>query len=694
MHAKHALESGHLSSDVNAPARIWQSGTCNPPVPAWISDAWVRQGCPGVKGSEGLEPEARALLWFAGNWYAPRLSYRFVLPAALVEWLNATDVDFTARLRRRPALKGSVPCAAFKPVSRFMRSVWEQRGHTATFETVEGYYDFLAEYAFGILPESNAPAALLPRAIVDLLNAPADEGDVPLTVGMLLYIKRKYPNEYQQLGGFGLPRIMALSFHALEGLLAIGDPRLIPGAVSGFWNQRPLQGGSVTAFEYVARAANNPMTNGAHADQAVEKEIRNWFHGLPVLKNPGVLLFSGPPAELPPAPGPVEQIEDRAILVYRDQVTIAGLSRAGACLNSALPQTGLQVFDLHFSLRREGLSEEAERNRRLWINARRKLHILNLNPEYLPECYYCNLNRIGSSDYMVGQFFWELSKVSKAHEPGIAIVDEIWTASSYLTRLYKDATNKPVVTMGMVVSGMEAPPLQPEQFGFGKQTYLFLSSFDASSVVERKNPLGTVIAFQKAFPRGTEGVGLIIKTRNLEHASTPREKAHWTSALERINRDPRIRLIQHTMGEHELAGLYRMCDCFVSLHRSEGFGFGPAEAMAHGKPVIVTNYSGVCDFCTDETAKLVNYDLIRVRPDEYPFLDPDRVYEWADPDLNMAAEHMRRVAEDRAHSEQVGSAARTFILREYGMDAVRDRYLARLEQLGFGPDSTGRCSRC
>jgi glycosyltransferase involved in cell wall biosynthesis len=107
--------------------------------------------------------------------------------------------------------------------------------------------------------------------------------------------------------------------------------------------------------------------------------------------------------------------------------------------------------------------------------------------------------------------------------------------------------------------------------------------------------------------------------------------------------------------------------------------------MAQGKPVIVTNYSGVCDFCTAETAKLVDYELVRVKADEYPFLDMGRIYEWADPDLDGAVEAMRMLAEDREHGRRLGSAARAFMLRAYSVDAVRQRYLGRLRELGFLP---------
>ena len=124
-----------------------------------------------------------------------------------------------------------------------------------------------------------------------------------------------------------------------------------------------------------------------------------------------------------------EELHDSAILSYRDHKTICargsvqGWGERGLRVVRKRP---VALLDLHFSLWRHDLVAEAEGNRALWINARRKLHIVNLNPEYVPECYYSNLGLIGASDYVVGQFFWELSTISKAHEPGVGAS---WTRS-------------------------------------------------------------------------------------------------------------------------------------------------------------------------------------------------------------------------------------------------------------------------
>jgi glycosyltransferase involved in cell wall biosynthesis len=175
----------------------------------------------------------------------------------------------------------------------------------------------------------------------------------------------------------------------------------------------------------------------------------------------------------------------------------------------------------------------------------------------------------------------------------------------------------------------------------------------------------------------------LIKTRNLEELQTERDRQHWARALEHIAKDPRIHVINRTTSRDYMSALYRMCDCFVSLHRSEGFGFGPAEAMAHGRPAIVTNYSGVRDFCTEANSKLVSFEIVRVQPDEYPYLDPNRVYCWAEPDVNIAAEYMRELSEDRPKSESMGRAAQTYMLREFSIPALEFKYVSRLRQLGF-----------
>jgi len=128
------------------------------------------------------------------------------------------------------------------------------------------------------------------------------------------------------------------------------------------------------------------------------------------------------------------------------------------------------------------------------------------------------------------------------------------------------------------------------------------------------------------------------------------------------------------------SGLIERCDCFVSLHRSEGFGRGIAEAMMLRKPVIVTGYSGNMDFTNSQNACIVDYRLVDVGPGEYPFPEGQR---WADPDLEQAASYMRRLVGDPAWGAALAEKGRELVEAQHGVGAVGRRYRARLEELGF-----------
>src|SRR5262249_20092370 len=129
------------------------------------------------------------------------------------------------------------------------------------------------------------------------------------------------------------------------------------------------------------------------------------------------------------------------------------------------------------------------------------------------------------------------------------------------------------------------------------------------------------------------------------------------------------------------------CDCYVSLHRSEGFGLTLAEAMAIGKPVIGTGYSGNLDFMNDKNSFLVDYELAVVGPDceIYPADG-----EWAQPSISHAAELMREVVADTQKAARVATRARKDIARLLSARTTGAAMRKRLEQLARGDAQQGR----
>ncbi len=84
-----------------------------------------------------------------------------------------------------------------------------------------------------------------------------------------------------------------------------------------------------------------------------------------------------------------------------------------------------------------------------------------------------------------------------------------------------------------------------------------------------------------------------------------------------------------------------MADCFISLHRSEGFGYAVAEAMALGTPVVATDYSGSTDFLSEKEGWPVAYELTDVLPEEYFYWEPGM--QWAEARVEDAARALREV---------------------------------------------------
>jgi glycosyltransferase involved in cell wall biosynthesis len=262
-----------------------------------------------------------------------------------------------------------------------------------------------------------------------------------------------------------------------------------------------------------------------------------------------------------------------------------------------------------------------------------------------------------------------------------------------LVDVFSRNTDKPVINVGQAVTEPAPVEFRRKHFDLPEKDYLFLVNFDAMSSIERKNPLAAVLAFREAFPRGSERAGLIIKTRHADRVGG-HDLVHWNMVLKEAQGDRRIRIVNRTLTEAEMVGLLNVCDCYVTLHRSEGFGYGAAEALVQGKPVITTDYSGVRDFCTAETSLPVPYTLTPVEAGAYPYMDDERLYEWATPDVHVASDHMRRLFNNPALGLELGEQGRRLIRATYSVRALSERYQARLMELGFHPTSRGAAKAC
>jgi FkbM family methyltransferase len=201
---------------------------------------------------------------------------------------------------------------------------------------------------------------------------------------------------------------------------------------------------------------------------------------------------------------------------------------------------------------------------------------------------------------------------------------------------------------------------------------VFLFAFDYNSVFARKNPVAAVEAFQQAFAGRPAEARLTIKSINGERHPADRERLRAAAAG-----DERITLIEDYLDAAGVRALFAGADCYLSLHRSEGFGLTVAEAMAHGLPAIATGYGGTAEFLTADIGWPIPYRLVPVGQGNPPY-PADAV--WAEPDLDAAARAMREVVDDPELAARRGEAARKHVLTTRASVTAAGWVRERLEQ--------------
>jgi len=241
---------------------------------------------------------------------------------------------------------------------------------------------------------------------------------------------------------------------------------------------------------------------------------------------------------------------------------------------------------------------------------------------------------------VVGLWCWEVEGFPEWMADSAALVDEVWALSTHASDAIRPAIDKPVFPFPCPVPAFDTVgpvgPAAGADVGIDlPDGFRFLFCFDYYSVFERKNPVALVEAFRRAFD-GDASAHLVVKSVNGD--KHPEHVARLAAAAGGAGN---VILWDGYLSPDQQRALMASCDAYVSLHRSEGFGLTMAEAMALGKPVVATGYSGNLEFMTPQNSFLVPFRMVPVGEgsDPYPASAP-----WADPDVEAAAELMRAVA--------------------------------------------------
>jgi glycosyltransferase involved in cell wall biosynthesis len=299
-------------------------------------------------------------------------------------------------------------------------------------------------------------------------------------------------------------------------------------------------------------------------------------------------------------------------------------------------------------------------------------NILCLNAEHLLQFVQGDGRELLRGRYSTGVWFWETDRLPRQLRPALDFVDEVWVASDFVRDAIAAETPKPVLTLPLPVLVPAPPTVTRSDLGWPDEATVFLFVFDFFSTLERKNPLGLIEAFTRAFP---EPVGALLYLKSINGDRAPDELARVRAAADAR---PDILLSDSYVDHDRLTALSALCDCYVSLHRSEGFGLTIAEAMAFGKPAIATGYSGNLAFMDAESSYLVPYSLTTLEQAVGPY--PAGTV-WADPDLDEAARFLREVVERPEQARERGRRGREAVETSQSLERAASFLAERVPQL-------------
>lgn len=263
---------------------------------------------------------------------------------------------------------------------------------------------------------------------------------------------------------------------------------------------------------------------------------------------------------------------------------------------------------------------------------------------------------------VVGHWSWELPVVPPSWHDGLRFVHRLWAPSEFTATALRSLGPDVTVVMHPVAARPPTPSaLGRDAFGLPAGAVVTLVMFNLGSSFERKNPLAAIAAHRLAFGDRADRVLLL-------HVGNPH---HFPADFARLQTASggNVRLHTRDLSRPDSHALLACCDIVLSLHRSEGFGLVPAEAMLLGKPVVATDWSATSEFLDASCGAPVPASLVPARDPRGVFEAPSAL--WADPNVSLAAAWLTRLADDPDLRHRLGTAARQAALARLGPATLR-----------------------
>ncbi len=495
-------------------------------------------------------------------------------------------------------------------------------------------------------PELAQAALPLPAALLDAYQASLSGSDGPKTgrpeTGKLVAsLQAHVPVIARQLQGPGPTAQLAQDFATLLFLsrFTVDLRTLSPDLVRYF--ETALPGGVLNRFQLLcAVLARMPVADAKQAQNLWQSsEIADWFTAHVVSQAPALSVFATRPA--PPLAA---------------EILLTGPEQEGT-----------------------GIGQNAQMSRAALggIAVNRPVALHHVNADALP----VQILRHGTAAHFnIGFMLWEAEQIPFNHYLAAECLDALWAPSRFVADIYARAFQREVATVGKAIALPRVSPLPRARFGLADHHHLVLTAFDAHSSVVRKNPLAALRGFQAAF-EGDADARLIIK-------STPLPAHHWgdpegqMAAIQAAaDADARIIINTEYLPFDALLGLIASADVLLSPHRAEGFGYLPAYALALGRAVIATDYSGTRDFITPQTGFPVAWTPRDIQPGDTIY--PLQAAQWAEIDGDALAQTLAAHRAEPTIGQMRAAKGQRLMQSHYSQKALAQRYRAALAEYGL-----------
>lgn len=351
--------------------------------------------------------------------------------------------------------------------------------------------------------------------------------------------------------------------------------------------------------------------------------------------------------------------------------TMSGIGEGARLAYDALETAGMQptAFDISAAFGQKEIEGPA---RRPIVPGTGGTLVVHHNAPFLPHALWALGRARVRGRRVIGYWAWEFPRIPQSWYPSFRYLHEIWVPSELARTAVASGTNLPVHIVPHPLPPPVTTPNMRARLGLPENVLIVLTAFHMGSAFTRKNPLAAIAAFRRAFGDASN-VLLLVKV--IDHGASPIAREALHRAIEGA---ANIRLLNVMLPPADMSGLMDAVDIVLSLHRSEGFGLVPAEAMQLGKPVVATGWSGNMDFMNAGNSAPVAYKMVPVQdPYDGAFIADGQL--WAEADVEDAANWLRRLADEPDLRRSMGETARSEIARQLAPRAVAQTIAKLLE---------------